>query len=153
MRLNNKTNIPSDLIREIIRFVRPSGISKFDVEVRNSGNYPFYGRAYHDGCAFHATADPFVVIRIGDEKKFPLILKKEKGTGYLPMEFGNRLECFVAVLAHELRHLWHAKVKKGWRVYGSKGQFSERDADAYALQMLRRFRRQFNYTTMKFDNS
>jgi hypothetical protein len=53
----------------------------------------------------------------------------------------NRTEALVHLLAHELRHLWQAKVKRGYRVWGARGQFSERDADAYAIQMLRRWRR------------
>ncbi len=45
------------------------------------------------------------------------------------------------VTAHELRHLWQAQHPKGWRVWGSRGQYSERDADAYAIRMLRAWRR------------
>ena len=36
MRLRNTTDIPDEYVREVIRFVRPPGISNFDVEVRNS---------------------------------------------------------------------------------------------------------------------
>lgn len=56
------------------------------------------------------------------------------------MVIGSRREALVVLLAHELRHLWQAQTTRG-RVYGARGRFSERDADAYALQMLRRFRR------------
>ena len=56
---------------------------------------------------------------------------------------GSRIEALLWVLAHELRHLWQAAStgKRRGMVYGAKGRFSERDADAYALQMLRRYRR------------
>jgi len=66
---------------------------------------------------------------------------RDRAGGYLPMEFYNRVEALVAITAHELRHLWQAQHPKGWRVWGARGQFSERDADAYALHMLRLWRR------------
>lgn len=140
MRLNNTTTIPNEIVREIIAFVRPSGISKFDVELRNSAG-SFAGRAYHAGSGYHATASPFVVLRIGH--KFPSAPEKEKrGAGYLPVPWlASRIEALVLLTAHELRHLWQAKHKKGWRVWGARGQFSERDADAYALRKLREWRR------------
>lgn len=52
----------------------------------------------------------------------------------------NRIEALVYVLAHELRHQWQAIHPKGWRVWGARGQYSERDADAYAIKMLRNWR-------------
>ena len=51
------------------------------------------------------------------------------GDGYLPMAYGNRREALLAVLAHEMRHLWQASHARG-RVWGSRGRMSERDADA-----------------------
>jgi hypothetical protein len=51
------------------------------------------------------------------------------------------MEALIMLVAHELRHLWQADHPKGWRVYGARGVYSERDADAYALQMLRKYRR------------
>ncbi|OGA72887.1 MAG: hypothetical protein A3G81_22525 [Betaproteobacteria bacterium RIFCSPLOWO2_12_FULL_65_14] len=68
-----------------------------------------------------------------------MILNDRNG-GYLPMVIGSRMEALVVLIAHELRHLWQAKHTRG-KVYGARGRFSERDADAYALRMLRRFRR------------
>jgi hypothetical protein len=134
MRLENTTDIPNELIREIIRFTRPPGISKFDVRVTNC-SHSYKGTAYYKGSSYHATADPFVIVRVGATRHFPMITKKR--AGYLAIPIANRVECLVMVLAHELRHLWQAKVKHGRRV----GQFSERDADAYALRKLRDWRR------------
>lgn len=157
MKLNNSTNIPNEVIREIISFVRPSGISKFDVELKNS-KHAFAGRAYMEGSSYHSSWSPFIVVRIGDEKHFPYFDKKRidylksKGRGgYLPQDFYTRLEAVTHLLAHELRHLWQAKHPKGWRVWGAKGKYSERDADAFAIQKVRQFRRLFNYDTMKFN--
>jgi len=79
-------------------------------------------------------------------------------SGYLPSAWGNRIEALLFVIAHELRHMWQGNGKQAsaegmppsfeprrksrhGMVYGSRGKFSERDADAYAIQMLRRYRR------------
>lgn len=67
--------------------------------------------------------------------------RAEAHGGYLPCTWGNRREALLYVVAHELRHLWQARVPRGRRVWGARGQFSERDADAWALRMLRRYRR------------
>jgi hypothetical protein len=61
---------------------------------------------------------------------------------YLETIYGSRMEALLFVVAHELRHLWQYKFKWKKRVWGSKkGVFSERDADAWAWKMLRRYRR------------
>ena len=134
MRLKNYTDIPSDRIREIIRAVCPPGVTKFDVRVSNGQR--FRGYAYHEGSGYHATADPFIVCAI---PKHEHVVIKPYGA-YLGMSLGSRLEQLVVLLSHEMRHLWQAKHTRG-KVWGSRGRFSERDADAYALRMLRRFRR------------
>lgn len=134
MRLKNHTDIPSDFVREVIRAVRPSGISNFDVRVSNGKR--FAGRAYTQGSGYHDRAAPFIVCRIPARQH---LVYPARGA-YLPMALGSRIEMLIVLLAHELRHLWQAKHTRG-KVWGSKGRFSERDADAYALRMLRRFRR------------
>lgn len=140
MKLKNHTDIDTELVRQIIRAVCPSGISRFDVRVSNFNGRGCRGRAYHKGSGYHATADQFVVVSIAPTEEKARYISKG-GKGYLPSVYGSRLEALVFVLAHELRHLWQGKVKKGWRVWGAKGQFSERDADAYGLRMLRKYRR------------
>ena len=139
MRLKNYTDIDSDTIRNLIRFVRPSGISNFDVRVSNYSGTTGRGRAYTQGSGYHDRADPFIVISIAPEGRFKRQIY-EGGGGYLPHVWGSRMEALVHLLAHELRHLWQAKHTKG-KVWGARGRMSERDADAYAIQMLRRFRR------------
>jgi hypothetical protein len=146
MRLKNYTDISSDTIRAVISAVRPPGIAGFDVRVSSLKGRGCCGRAYAKGSGYHDRACPFVVVRVAKTDALVRYIVRagegvRKGKGYLDAEWGNRMEAIVFVLAHELRHLWQAKVKKGRRVWGARGQFSERDADAYALQMLRRFRR------------
>ena len=139
MRLTNHTDIPDAWIRAVVRAVRPSGISNFDVRISNFDGADGRGRAYWAGSGYHDRADPFIVVSIAPKKKFrPAIYAGQKG--YLPHTWGTRQEALVHLLAHELRHLWQAKHTRGM-VYGARGRFSERDADAYALQMLRRYRR------------
>lgn len=140
MRLKNYTNIPTEQIRELIRAVRPSGISNFDVRVSNLAGRRGRGLAYTQGHGYHDRACPFIVVSIAKTDEKARDLGSYRKGGYLQYAVGSRLEVLVAILAHELRHLWQATHSKG-KVYGARGRFSERDADAYALQMLRRFRR------------
>jgi hypothetical protein len=139
MRLKNFTDISSDEIRNLIRAVRPSGISNFDVRVSNGQR--FRGRAYSSS-GYHDRACPFIVCAIPKVWK-PRVIDHGPGKGYLPIAIGSRMEALVVLLAHELRHIWQGATsgKRKGMVWGARGRFSERDADAYALQMLRRYRR------------
>jgi hypothetical protein len=142
MRVKNTTTIPSETLREIIRFVCPPGVSGFDVRLNNCRGI-FKGRAYAKGSAYHDRACPFVVLYIGADSWFPYTRRWQspKG-GYLPIPpLANRVEALVYIAAHELRHLWQERIPRGRRVWGARGQYSERDADAYALRMLRAWRR------------
>lgn len=139
MRIKNYTDIPSETIREIIRFVRPPGISGFDVRISNS-KHLFAGRAYYQGCGLHDTANPFIIVRITrNEKMFPYSVPKKKG-GYLPCELLSRIEAIVLVVSHELRHLWQDKYPHSKRLGGGRGKFSELDADTYAIEKLKLWR-------------
>lgn len=161
-RLRNSTAISDAVARAVERFVCPPGVRGFDLELRNGNGFEVAGRAYTQGSGYHSSARPFVVCRIGPDKRFPSAPKpKPVGTavttvysdgrrvtrtnspgGYLHRPYlANRVEALVYVLAHELRHLWQARVPKGRRVWGSRGVFSERDADAYAIRKLREWRK------------
>lgn len=139
MRIKNYTDIPGETIREIIRAVRPAGISNFDVRISNKSGGRFRGRAYWAGSAYHDRAVPFIICSIATAEKFRPFRIAAHG-GYLPMAIGSRMEALVVIIAHELRHLWQAKHSRGM-VWGARGRFSEKDADAYALRMLRAYRR------------
>lgn len=145
MRLKNYTDIPSDEIRAIIRAVCPPGVNGFDVRISNrTRGKGGRGSAYYAGSGYHDRPCPFIVVAIAKTEQSARVLginSVKLGRGYLQFATGSRRELLVTIIAHELRHLWQSKVKRGRRVYGARGQFSERDADAYALQMLRRYRR------------
>ena len=65
--------------------------------------------------------------------------------GYITSIELSREESLVHNLAHELRHYWQMNHpgKRG-KVWGAKGNFSERDADAYAIRKTREWRRLHN---------
>lgn len=150
MKLVNHTDIPTETIRAIIRAVRPAGIGNFDVRISNFAGRGCVGRAYTNGSGYHATADPFLIVRVARTDARARHKGKARGA-YLAEVWGSRVEAVIWVLAHELRHMWQAGGARDDRrriicprrgmVYGARGRFSERDADAYALQMLRRYRR------------
>ena len=142
MRLRNATTIPDALVREVLRFVKPSGVSGFDVRVGVGDGIK--GKAYTRGSGYHDTAAPFIICYLGPDMAYPTLPgpARSAGFGYLPRpHFANPVEAFVYLAAHELRHLWQANVPRGRRVWGSRGQFSERDACAYGIKMLRAWRR------------
>lgn len=139
MRLKNYTDFSDSKIREVIRHTKPSGVSNFDISFKNC-KHAFRGRAYTQGCAYHATASPLVIVSIGKDDKYPT--RKKAIKGYLTVDLYTRLEALVYITAHELRHLWQEQHPRGWRVWGARGKFSERDADAYAIHKLRTWRKQ-----------
>ena len=142
MRLRNSTQIPNEMVRDVIRFVKPSGVSGFDVRLGYGSGIK--GKAYFAGSAYHTTAAPFIVCYVGSTGAFPVPPGpvRSGGFGYLPRPyFADAIEAFVYLAAHELRHLWQANVPRGRRVWGSRGQFSERDACAYGIRMLRAWRK------------
>lgn len=159
MKLTNYTKFDTELIREIIRFARPPGISNFDISFKNSGN-GWKGKAYYAGCSYHDGGRvPLVTIGVPKDRLFnfktgesrirntteELRYKRPRvrdfGSGYLRSVQYSPVEDMVHLIAHELRHLWQAKNPTGRRAWGARGQFSERDADAYAIQKVRQWRR------------
>lgn len=141
-RLRNTTDLPPEIVKAVEAFVMPpGGVGAYDLELRNSGACT-RGHAYWAGSAYHTTARPFIVVRLSRRERYPASPPQRRKKGYLPLPaMGNRIEQLVHILAHELRHLWQARVKRGRRVWGARGQFSERDADAWAISCLRRWRR------------
>lgn len=135
MHLVNTTDIDDDLLREIIRFTRPANISNFDISVKYSDSINAVA-----GSARRHRFDGFskVSIRINRNVKFPYA--QQAHGAYLEFTYLDENEMLVVIIAHELRHIWQQKHHNGM-VYNSRGKYSERDADVYAMRKLREWRR------------
>lgn len=65
--------------------------------------------------------------------------------GYIKCLLLSREEAVVHLAAHELRHLWQKNhTGRRGKVWGARGRFSERDADAYAIRKTREWRHMKN---------
>lgn len=133
---HNRTRIPDAVWADWIRFLKPSGTNldywRFQFQ-QGSGDW-VTGRAWRDSKRVHlrvTCAYPGRGLRVSRGRR-----------GYLPHTTYTSEERIVLVLAHELRHVWQYQNPNGRRVWGSRGLASERDADAYAIGALRRFRRE-----------
>ena len=124
-------------IREMVRFTCPQGITNFLLRVTATNWRRWRGLAWPQKREWRITVR---VNRDVAEVMRAVRAHKPKGA-YLPFEVYSYEELMVHLIAHELRHLWQAKVKKGYRVWGARGQYSERDADAYAIHKVREWRR------------
>ena len=132
-RFRNTSEVPDEFIKEVLRFVKPSGLGEIKVWTAKSRG-GFYGRCY--------TADAYLKLHL----PAPTVLKKPfQGAAYGAYMAWNACtfeEAAVALIAHEVRHVWQTKHPKGYRVWGSRGRFSERDADAFAIHKMREWRRE-----------
>jgi hypothetical protein len=134
--LRNTTEIPSELVWEIIRFVQPPRTSGIRIKLQNSPSGFYSGRAGGHHC----------MVRFNPEDtKFPRF--------YKPYQYGQNkgkrwwvateTEMLVILFAHELRHCWQSlrrANRKGY-AWGARGRYSEVDTEAYALRKLREWRR------------
>lgn len=130
MRVKNSTTFDTSYLRKLAVAVKPERCTKVEVVFKHFSQIHVAGQAWND-----------VLIKVPRLwGVFPYQYKE--GDGYLGVMVYTREEELVYVLAHEFRHVWQSLVPRGWRVWGAgKSGASERDADAYGLQMLRRYRR------------
>lgn len=132
MKLTNFTDIPTDKVRELIRFACPPGVTRASIHLKNHPT-----RVHAAGVTTPLSRS--VSIKLPKAARQPPI---PGGRGYLPFPSMTRDETLLVYLAHELRHVWQFLHPSCNRVWGARGQYSERDADAYALRVLRRWRRE-----------
>jgi hypothetical protein len=142
MALKNTTKLDTGWLKELAEAVRPSGLKQaFDIRVTDT-KWGSRAVAYTRGSGYHATARSFVNLRISEREKYPHTFEaKARRKGYLGGTVYSIFELAVFLMAHEIRHLWQEKHPRGSRVWGARGKLSERDADAYAIQAVRRYRR------------
>jgi hypothetical protein len=160
MKLRNETKLPGKLLREMVNFCCPSGVTDFIIRFA-------HGRDYHGGAyakqyggftrrkesgfrgrllwekSGNECSDVIVRIPHYPKGRGKIENNTKGGRGYLASVEYTREEAVVHLVAHELRHLYQAlhPSRQHSRVWGSRGQFSERDADAYAISRTRHWRR------------
>jgi hypothetical protein len=130
-----------DLIFRLTRYAMPEGLRPFRIELKPQTN----PERWWDGTAFvHQSR---IVIKIpcnhpAARYRAPLKFAGTPGSrGYQGVRVYSEREALLFILAHEIRHLWQKTTPRGDRVYGARGRYSERDADCYALGVVRRWRR------------
>jgi hypothetical protein len=160
MRLRNQTKLPSKLLRDIVNFCAPPGVTDYLIRFTHGRSYSAraYARQYAEFVAAKehdfrsraywektGTECSDVVVRIPPYSKGRGKIENNSrgGRGYLPSVEYTREEAVVYLVAHELRHLYQGlhPSRQRDRVWGARGQFSERDADAYAISRVRHWRR------------
>lgn len=133
MRITNTTEIPNEIIRDVIRFTRPPGIHHFRITVTKYRRYAWRGRGHAGG----------ITVRINQDWKYPMRLHtyqygQLRGRRYY---LGSVIEGLIYVIAHELMHTRQGQ--KGavrGRVWGARGRFSEIECESYAIKKLREWR-------------
>lgn len=130
---SNTTNVPDAVIEAMIAACTPPGTKPHPVHIRTAST------SY--GASGTYTHHKRVSVTLGSiDRRY--VQDGRDGAGYLSgIVIGSRGESLLFVLAHELRHAWQSSHLQG-KVWGSRGRYSERDADAWALHMLRRARRE-----------
>ncbi len=132
-RFRNTTRVDSRFLREVIRFATPTGTSNVKVWFKRAKIQWFYGRCYW--------GRRYISMHLPD----PYIMKKvyvgSVGNGYLPWYAATFEEAVMALVAHEIFHVHQALNPRCHRVWGARGQQSERACDAYAIQKMREWRR------------
>lgn len=126
------------LATEVIRTAVPAGVARYVVEFLPARSVHYCGRAYPGARR--------VLVRVPLSFRAKLVrpyrfVGTPGSSGYQGNEVYSHFEALLYLVAHELRHLWQTRVPRGWRVWGARGRYSERDADCYALGVVRRWRR------------
>lgn len=130
---SNTTNVPDAVIEAMIVACTPPGTKPHPVCIRTRNTS--YGAS---GLYTHHKRVSVTLGSIARRYK----TKTNPSKGYIAgIAIGSRGEALLFVLAHELRHAWQSSHLQG-KVYGSRGRYSERDADAWGLRMVRRARRE-----------
>jgi hypothetical protein len=136
-RIANDSDFPTPFVRAAFKFCLPAGVTKIDVvflEPVATGTGESSGQCWLNGVERNNFQRPFIYVAVSKADRFPSPPQRTAWKeGYLPEPyFASREEMAIYILAHELRHVWQ------WRLHGG---ISERDACAYGIHILRRWRR------------
>lgn len=136
MKIRNTNKLmTAEQIRQIFDFVRLPGCEKITIKTKNTMHL-YAGRA--------CLSRKVLIAKINNNPRlYPAFMRpyqygQLRGRKYW---IGNATEMMVYILAHEARHFWQSAMKnrRGY-VWGSRGRYSEIDADSYAIRMLRKWR-------------
>lgn len=136
MKIRNTNNLLSiEEVRRLFEFVRLPGCEKVTIKTKNT-RHTYGGRAM--------LSDRVLVAKVNSNPaKYPCFLEpyqygQLKGHKYW---VANPVEAMLYILAHEARHFWqHGMKNRRGYAWGSRGRYSEIDAEAYAIRMLRKWR-------------
>lgn len=140
--LINQTKVSTNKIKEIIRFVRPKNTTLPKIKIRSVTSFCFYGAYYYGN-----GTDERIYTSVGPYDKFPNFITRSRISqkeGYLSdFWLNSKEEALVYLLAHETRHCFQDQNPNAPRIgYKNRHQkFSETDADTYALQKLKSWRK------------
>ena len=137
MIVRNTSQYPSEEVESLVRFAL-KGTPKADeleVHVRNS-KYAFYGRIFASAADCTCDCDEqrfLIVVRIGDEKKFPYlsVYPSHKRCEKYATVLDDWKEALVKVIAHEGMHL---------RQWIENKPMWEHQAEKHAMATLTRYR-------------
>ena len=155
MKLTNTTHLPDHVVRAALRFVMPPGVTNARVILKPCEYGTVNGYAH--------IGQNTVMLKVGRQRvlykvrfngevkrlcwlypstRFVYQYGQLKGRRYW---LANEVECLVYLAAHELRHLWQDKTtarRRAGMAFGSRGRFSEIDAESYSIRKLRAWRKQ-----------
>lgn len=142
LRLKNTTDVPTPLVKDILKFVTPENIKpvEFTVTVTNA-SYSLRGR-------YMGYRQPRVLARVAKRfKPHRIALYQDAQNKGKKLAVTSKVEALVYILAHEMRHLWqhhgsvqHSSFPTGY-AKNARGRFSEVDTESYAVNRLRAWRR------------
>ncbi len=140
MKLINQTGYSTKWLRELAEFAIPKKLKHITIK--------FMWRKNQEMCSGHYKHTNQITVTIPKKFcKFPMVRYGSRGRtkkGYLDIFTLDSEEDILHVIAHEFRHGEQNKRRKIHRVYGyRRGDiYSERDADAYSLRIVRKWRRE-----------
>lgn len=141
MNIINTTPVPTERLKQLIRFCMPPDNTRNrvrQIEFNNTRHNGTHGRAWGRGGRVHCK----IPVAVNVERK------RGGFRGYLEAVHYTREEDVVHLIAHELRHVWQAfnKIPRDTRKVrryqmGTHAALHEVDASRYAIQKVREFRR------------
>jgi hypothetical protein len=132
-RFRNTSGAPNDFLKEVVRFATPAGTGPVKIWFKHGKRCTFYGRCW--------PSRHYISVHIPNPTILRRPYKGSVGNGYLGWPSCTWEEAVVALVAHEIRHIWQAENPRGRKVWGARGRQSERECDAYAIRKVREWRR------------